>query len=152
MTYAPNSHASCVTIVPTAPAAPCASNALLAGVATALGFGTTRLSVGQRVFGLTDWHRDGTLAEYVAVEACNLAPLPRAVDFTAGASLPISGRMNLNDDVVYRCRRPGPLHQRHPGRSRSLVGHDDRFHGYCLPGHLTLGCLGGRVSLTDERG
>jgi hypothetical protein len=36
--------------------------------------------------------------------------------------------MNLNDDVVYRCRRLGPLHQRHPGRSRSLVRHDDRFH------------------------
>ena len=47
--------------------------------------------VGQRVFGLTDWLRDGTLAEYVAVEARNLAPLPGDVDFTVGASLPISG-------------------------------------------------------------
>jgi NADPH:quinone reductase-like Zn-dependent oxidoreductase len=63
----------------------------LAGVVTALGYGTTGLSVGQRVFGLTDWHRDGTLAEYVAVEARNLAPLPGDVDFTVGASLPISG-------------------------------------------------------------
>jgi NADPH:quinone reductase-like Zn-dependent oxidoreductase len=63
----------------------------LAGVVTALGYGTTGLSVGQRVFGLTDWHRDGTLAEYVAVEARNLAPLPGDVDFTAAASLPISG-------------------------------------------------------------
>jgi NADPH:quinone reductase-like Zn-dependent oxidoreductase len=63
----------------------------LAGVVTALGYGTTGLSVGQRVFGLTDWHRDGTLAEYVAVEARNLAPLPGDVDFTLGASLPISG-------------------------------------------------------------
>jgi hypothetical protein len=43
--------------------------ALLAGVVTALGYGTTGLSVGQRVLGLTDWHRDGTLAEYAAVEA-----------------------------------------------------------------------------------
>jgi NADPH:quinone reductase-like Zn-dependent oxidoreductase len=63
----------------------------LAGVVTALGYGTTGLSVGQRVFGLTDWYRDGTLAEYMAVEARNLAPLPGDVDFTAGASLPISG-------------------------------------------------------------
>ena len=63
----------------------------LAGVVTALGYGTTGLSVGQRVFGLTDWYRDGTLAEYVAVEARNLAPLPGDVDFTVGASLPISG-------------------------------------------------------------
>ena len=63
----------------------------LAGVVSALGYGTTGLSVGQRVFGLTDWTRDGTLAEYVAVEARNLAPLPGDVDFTVGASLPISG-------------------------------------------------------------
>jgi NADPH:quinone reductase-like Zn-dependent oxidoreductase len=60
-------------------------------VVTALGYGTTGLSVGQRVFGLTDWTRDGTLAEYAAVEARNLAPLPGDVDFTVGASLPISG-------------------------------------------------------------
>jgi NADPH:quinone reductase-like Zn-dependent oxidoreductase len=63
----------------------------LAGVVTALGYGTTGLSVGQRVFGLADWHRDGTLAEYVAIEARSLAPLPGDVDFTVGASLPISG-------------------------------------------------------------
>jgi NADPH:quinone reductase-like Zn-dependent oxidoreductase len=63
----------------------------LAGVVTALGYGTTGVSVGQRVFGLTDWYRDGTLAEYVAVEARNLAALPDAIDFTVGASLPISG-------------------------------------------------------------
>jgi NADPH:quinone reductase-like Zn-dependent oxidoreductase len=63
----------------------------LAGVVSALGYGTTGLSVGQRVFGLADWHRDGTLAEYVAMEARNLAPLPGDVDFTVGASLPISG-------------------------------------------------------------
>jgi NADPH:quinone reductase-like Zn-dependent oxidoreductase len=63
----------------------------LAGVVTALGYGTTGLSVGQRVFGLTDWYRDGTLAEYVAVEARNLAPLPGDVDFTVGAALVMPG-------------------------------------------------------------
>jgi NADPH:quinone reductase-like Zn-dependent oxidoreductase len=62
----------------------------LAGVVAALGYGTTGLSVGQRVFGLSDWHRDGTLAEYVTIEARNLAPLPGDVDFIVGASLPIS--------------------------------------------------------------
>src|SRR5215211_6391345 len=45
----------------------------LAGVVTVLGYGTTGLSVGHRVFAITDWTRDGTLAEYVAVEARNLA-------------------------------------------------------------------------------
>jgi len=63
----------------------------LAGVVTALGYGTTGLSVGQRVFGLADWYRDGTLAEYIAIEARNLAPLPGDAEFTLGASLPISG-------------------------------------------------------------
>src|SRR3569833_1031989 len=63
----------------------------LAGVVTALGYGTTGLSIGQRVFGITDWYRDGTLAESVAIEARNLAPLPGDVEFTVGASLPISG-------------------------------------------------------------
>src|SRR5574342_1093687 len=63
----------------------------LAGVVSALGYGTTGLSVGQRVFGLTDWTRDGTLAEYAAVEARNLAPLPGDVDFTLGAALVLPG-------------------------------------------------------------
>jgi NADPH:quinone reductase-like Zn-dependent oxidoreductase len=60
-------------------------------VVTALSYGTTGLSVGQRVFGLTDWTRDGTLAEFVAVEARNLAPLPGDVDFTVGAALVMPG-------------------------------------------------------------
>jgi NADPH:quinone reductase-like Zn-dependent oxidoreductase len=63
----------------------------LAGVVTVLGYGSTGLSIGQRVFGLTDWYRDGTLAEYVAVEARNLAPLPGDVDFAEGAALVMSG-------------------------------------------------------------
>ena len=63
----------------------------LAGVVTALGYGTTGLSVGQRVFGLTDWTRDGTLAEFIAVDARNLAPLPADVDFTVGAGLVMPG-------------------------------------------------------------
>src|SRR6201996_6479460 len=63
----------------------------LAGVVTALGYGTTGVSVGQRVFGLTDWYRDGTLAEYVAVEARNLAPLSGDVDFTEGSALVMPG-------------------------------------------------------------
>ncbi|MFJ4953810.1 NADP-dependent oxidoreductase [Streptomyces sp. NPDC088760] len=63
----------------------------VSGVVTELGYGTTGLTVGQRVFGLTDWTRDGSLAEYVAVEARNLAPLPADIDHTVAAALPISG-------------------------------------------------------------
>jgi NADPH:quinone reductase-like Zn-dependent oxidoreductase len=63
----------------------------VSGVVAELGYGTTGLTVGQRVFGLTDWARNGTLAEYVAVEARNLAPLSAGVDHTVAAALPISG-------------------------------------------------------------
>src|SRR5437763_8340012 len=79
----------------------------LAGVVTALGYGTTGLSVGQRVFGLADWYRDGTLAEFVAVEARNLAPLPGDVGFTAGASLPISGLTAWQGLVEHGRLQPG---------------------------------------------
>jgi NADPH:quinone reductase-like Zn-dependent oxidoreductase len=60
-------------------------------VVVELGYGTTGLTVGQRVFGLADWTRNGSLAEYAAVEARNLAPLPADVDHVAAAALPISG-------------------------------------------------------------
>ncbi len=63
----------------------------LSGVVVELGYGTTGLSVGQRVFGLADWARDGSLAEYTAVEARNLAPLPADIDHVNAAALPISG-------------------------------------------------------------
>ncbi|MFI1485301.1 NADP-dependent oxidoreductase [Streptomyces sp. NPDC020747] len=63
----------------------------LSGVVTELGYGTTGLTVGQRVFGLTDWSRNGSLAQYTAVEARNLAPLPADVDHVTAAALPISG-------------------------------------------------------------
>ena len=63
----------------------------LSGVVVELGYGTTGLSVGQRVFGLADWARNGSLAEYTAVETRNLAPLPIDIDHTVAAALPISG-------------------------------------------------------------
>src|ERR1700761_3517396 len=63
----------------------------LSGVVVELGYGTTGLSVGQRVFGLADWARNGSLAEYTAVEARTLAPLPIDIDHTVAAALPISG-------------------------------------------------------------
>jgi NADPH:quinone reductase-like Zn-dependent oxidoreductase len=63
----------------------------LSGVVAELGYGTTGLTVGQRVFGLADWTGDGSLAEYAAVEARNLAPLPAGIDHTVAAAVPISG-------------------------------------------------------------
>lgn len=63
----------------------------LSGVVVELGYGTTRFTIGQRVFGLADWARNGSLAEYAAVETRHLAPLPYDIDHTVAAALPISG-------------------------------------------------------------
>jgi NADPH:quinone reductase-like Zn-dependent oxidoreductase len=63
----------------------------LSGSVAELGYGTTGLAAGQRVFGLTDWRRNGALAEYTAVEARNLAPLAADIDHTVAAVLAISG-------------------------------------------------------------
>src|SRR5262245_4070065 len=49
-----------------------------------------------------------------------------------------SRRMNLNDDVVYRRRRLGPLHQLHPGCSRSLARYHYRLHDNFILGHLSV--------------
>ncbi|MFF5213125.1 NADP-dependent oxidoreductase [Streptosporangium sp. NPDC000396] len=63
----------------------------LAGVVSEVRYGTSGLNVGDRVFGLTDWHRDGAAAEYAAVEARNLAPMPNSLDFEQAAALPLAG-------------------------------------------------------------
>jgi NADPH:quinone reductase-like Zn-dependent oxidoreductase len=63
----------------------------VSGVVAALGFGTAGVAVGDEVYGLTDTLRDGTAAEYVAVEARNVAPKPRTVDHVHAAALPRAG-------------------------------------------------------------
>src|SRR6185437_6339551 len=63
----------------------------VAGVVAALGFGTAGLAVGDEVFGLADQLRDGAAAEYVAVEARNLALKPRTVDHVHAAAVPRAG-------------------------------------------------------------
>jgi NADPH:quinone reductase-like Zn-dependent oxidoreductase len=63
----------------------------VSGTVVELGYGTTGLTIGQRVFGLIDWCRNGSLAEYTAAEARNLAPLAADIDHTVAAALPISG-------------------------------------------------------------
>ncbi|MBO0808379.1 MAG: NADP-dependent oxidoreductase [Actinobacteria bacterium] len=63
----------------------------LSGVVAALGYGTAGLEVGDEVFGLADLLRNGSAAEYVAVEARNVAPKPRTVDHVHAAAVPRAG-------------------------------------------------------------
>jgi NADPH:quinone reductase-like Zn-dependent oxidoreductase len=63
----------------------------VSGVVTALGSGTTGASIGDAVYGLTDWYRDGAAAQYVAVEARNLAPKPATLSHGEAAAIPLAG-------------------------------------------------------------
>jgi NADPH:quinone reductase-like Zn-dependent oxidoreductase len=63
----------------------------MSGVVAALGFGTAGFAVGDEVFGLTDQLRDGAAAEYVAVEARNVALKPQTVDHVHAAAVPRAG-------------------------------------------------------------
>ena len=63
----------------------------VSGVVAALGFGTAGIAVGDEVFGLADQLRDGAAAEYVAVEARNLAPKPHTADHIHAAAVPRAG-------------------------------------------------------------
>ena len=63
----------------------------VSGVVTIVGFGASGFQVGDEVYGLTDWYRDGAAAELVAVEARNLALRPQSVDDVASSTLPVAG-------------------------------------------------------------
>jgi NADPH:quinone reductase-like Zn-dependent oxidoreductase len=62
----------------------------VSGTVVALGYGTTGFGVGDAVFGLTDWYRDGSLAEFVAVEARNLATKPGSLSHVDAAAFPMT--------------------------------------------------------------
>jgi NADPH:quinone reductase-like Zn-dependent oxidoreductase len=63
----------------------------VSGVVAAVGFGTGWFDAGDEVFGLADQLRDGAAAEYVAVEARNVALKPRTVDHVHAAAVPRAG-------------------------------------------------------------
>jgi NADPH:quinone reductase-like Zn-dependent oxidoreductase len=63
----------------------------VSGVVAALGFGTAGFAVGDEVFGLADQLRDAAAAEYVAIEARNVAHKPHTLDHAHAAALPRAG-------------------------------------------------------------
>lgn len=79
----------------------------VSGVVAELGYGTTGLSIGQRVFGTVDWSRNGSLAEYTAVEARDLVPLAADIDHVVAAALPISGLTAWQALFDHACLRTG---------------------------------------------
>jgi NADPH:quinone reductase-like Zn-dependent oxidoreductase len=52
--------------------------------------GVTDVSIGDEVYALTSFCRDGAAAEYVAVHAADLAPKPKSLSLVQAAAVPLS--------------------------------------------------------------
>jgi NADPH:quinone reductase-like Zn-dependent oxidoreductase len=63
----------------------------LSGVVEKVAPDVTDVKVGDSVYALTDFSRDGAAAEYVAVRAADLAPKPHSLDDAQAAAVPLSG-------------------------------------------------------------
>jgi NADPH:quinone reductase-like Zn-dependent oxidoreductase len=62
----------------------------VSGVVESVALGVTDVSIGDEVYALTSFCRDGAAAEYVAVLAADLAPKPKTLDFVQAAAVPLS--------------------------------------------------------------
>jgi NADPH:quinone reductase-like Zn-dependent oxidoreductase len=62
----------------------------MSGVVAALGRDAAAGAIGESVFGLTDFWRDGAAAEYVLVRAVDLARAPQSADHVQAAAIPLS--------------------------------------------------------------
>jgi NADPH:quinone reductase-like Zn-dependent oxidoreductase len=62
----------------------------LSGVVEALGSGADGVAIGDAVYALTPFDRDGAAADYIAVPANLLAPKPRALDHVQSAAVPLA--------------------------------------------------------------
>jgi len=79
----------------------------VSGTVASLGYGTTGLAVGDEVYGVTDWYRDGSAAGYVAVEARNLARRPSSASQAEAASLPLAGLTAWQALFTHGCLHSG---------------------------------------------
>jgi NADPH:quinone reductase-like Zn-dependent oxidoreductase len=63
----------------------------VSGVVAAVADDVTDFAVGDEVYGLISFDRDGAAAEYVAVPAADLAPRPATASHVVAAALPLAG-------------------------------------------------------------
>ncbi|RJG00649.1 NADP-dependent oxidoreductase [Noviherbaspirillum sedimenti] len=79
----------------------------VAGTIVETGVGVTRLTVGERVFGMLNFAADGAYAEYVVTDASRLSPIPSNMTSVDAAALPIAGLTGVQlVETVLDCR-PG---------------------------------------------
>jgi NADPH:quinone reductase-like Zn-dependent oxidoreductase len=63
----------------------------VAGIAHKIGGAVSGITVGDRLFAMADFARDGCFAEYVAVRTEHLARAPTAISLTEAAAVPLAG-------------------------------------------------------------
>ncbi|WP_369244733.1 NADP-dependent oxidoreductase [Streptomyces sp. R41] len=79
----------------------------VSGIVARLGPGVTDWEVGDELYGLIPFTRDGAAAEYVAVPAAVLAAKPRRLDHDRTAALPLAGLTAWQGLVGHGGLRPG---------------------------------------------
>jgi NADPH:quinone reductase-like Zn-dependent oxidoreductase len=62
-----------------------------AGIVEALAPEVTDVKIGDEVYGLASFYRNGSAAEYLAVAASDVAPKPKTLDFEQAAAVPLAG-------------------------------------------------------------
>jgi NADPH:quinone reductase-like Zn-dependent oxidoreductase len=79
----------------------------VSGTVSALGPGATGLAVGDQVYGLIDFYRDGAAAGYVTVPAADLAAKPRSVSHVEAAALPLAALTAWQALTDHAALKPG---------------------------------------------
>ncbi|MGW7427171.1 alcohol dehydrogenase catalytic domain-containing protein [Streptomyces sp. NPDC054813] len=79
----------------------------VSGVVAELGEGVTDFALGEEVYGLIPFTRDGAAAEFVAVPAAVVAAKPRSLDHEHTAALPLAGLSACVTSSFRRSRCPG---------------------------------------------
>jgi NADPH:quinone reductase-like Zn-dependent oxidoreductase len=79
----------------------------VSGVVEELAEGVRKLMIGDEVYGLTSFCRDGSAAEYVAVRGADLAPKPKTLGHAQAAAVPLSALTVWQAFFDYAHLRPG---------------------------------------------
>ena len=79
----------------------------VSGVVAEIGSGVTDFTIGDEVYGLIGFDRDGAAADFVAVPAAELAAKPASVTHTVAAALPLAGLTALQALVEHAAVRTG---------------------------------------------
>jgi NADPH:quinone reductase-like Zn-dependent oxidoreductase len=79
----------------------------MSGTIARLGPGADGLAVGEEVYALIDFDRDGAAAEYVTLPAVHIAARPRSVTHVAAATVPLAALTAWQALVDYAALEPG---------------------------------------------